>query len=424
VAERPTDTSALRGAGYLTCLILILVLSQRFALPVGGTQIPAVVPLMCGAVLWGVLRGYLRWDRSRVLLGLAALLLIAGLATVAHARGYPVSPLSVALLCSIYVVALVVPDRIGRGAVTAALGTFSTLMTFCATVGVALFAAQYVGLAYRDWFTAIVPEPFVQSGFVTAYPIAYLSPIYRSNGVIFLEASFYSLFLALGLLVTLYLGRSVFASAMLACAMIVTLSGNGMVVLLPGILAMLLHPRYRRQLVKLLIPVALALALASATPLGATFISRTTEVQQANSSTSLRLVQPYLRLLPPATESVEDLLLGHGPGSSDLYYEQNLPPEVVVGLLTPFFPKALYEYGAFGVLLISAFLLQIFFDGPRRRPPWLVGLLLVYLLVNAALLQPTLAYLTILFLGLLRPTDPDDLPDAGARPTSVRAVAG
>jgi len=165
--------------------------------------------------------------------------------------------------------------------------------------------------------------------------------------------------------------------------------------------------------------VALAVALASATPLGATFVSRTTEVQQANSSTSLRLVQPYLRLLPPATESVEDVLLGHGPGSSDLYYEQNLPPEVVVGLLTPFFPKALYEYGAFGVLLICAFLLQIFFDGPRRRPPWLIGLLLVYLLINAALLQPTLAYLTILFLGLLRPPDPDDLPGRGARASAV-----
>ena len=424
MAERPNDVGALHGAGYLTSLIMILVLSQRFALPVGGTQIPAVVPLMCSAVLWGVLRGYLRWDRSRILLGLATLVLLTGLAAVAQARGYRVSPLSLALLCSIYVVALVVPDRIGSGAVTAALRAFSTLMTCCAAVGVGLFGAQYVGLAYRDWFTATVPEPFVQQGFVTAYPIAYLSPIYRSNGVIFLEASFYSLFLALGLLVTLYLGRSVFASALLACAMIVTLSGNGMVVLLPGVAAMLLHPRYRRQLVKLLIPVALAAALASATPLGATFVSRTTEVQQANSSTSLRLVQPYLRLLPPATESVEDVLLGHGPGSSDLYYEQNLPPEVVVGLLTPFFPKALYEYGAFGVLLICAFLLQVFFDGPRRRPPWLIGLLLVYLLINAALLQPTLAYLTILFLGLLRPPDPDDLPGRGARASAVHGSAG
>jgi hypothetical protein len=215
--------------------------------------------------------------------------------------------------------------------VTAALRAFSTLMTFWATVGVVLFGAQYVGLPYRDWFTAVVPEVFVQQGFVTAYPIQYLSPIYRSNGVIFLEASFYSLFLALGLLVTIYLGRSVLASAMLACAMIVTLSGNGMVVLLPGIVALLLHPYHRRRLVKLLVPVALAGVLASATPLGATFVSRVTEVRDTNSSTSLRLVQPYLRLLPPATETVEDLLLGHGPGSSDLYYQENLPAQETVG---------------------------------------------------------------------------------------------
>jgi hypothetical protein len=115
--------------------VFIVVLTQRFALPFGSSQIPAVVPLFVGAVGWGLLRGYLRWDRTRVLLGLTAALLLTALAAVAQARGYRVSALSLALLFAIYAVALVVPARIGREAVTAALRAFSTLMTFWATVG-------------------------------------------------------------------------------------------------------------------------------------------------------------------------------------------------------------------------------------------------------------------------------------------------
>jgi hypothetical protein len=71
---------------------------------------------------------------------------------------------------------------------------------------------------------------------------------------------------------------------------------------------------------------------------------------------------------------------------------------------------------------MSLLLVQVFFDGPRRRPPWLVGLLLVYVLINAALLQPTLAYLTILFLGVLRP--PTSCPAGVARLTSTPADRG
>jgi hypothetical protein len=416
---RRTDDGPLHGAGYLTSLIFIVVLTQRFALPLGAGQVPLVVPLLCAAIGWGILRGYLRWDRPRVLLGMGCAVLLTALAGVAAGRGYPVSPLSLAFIFAIYVVAVAVPHRIGPEAVTAALRSFSSLMTFWAVVGVGLFAGQYVGLPYRDYFTDVVPEAFVQQGYVTAYPIEYLSPIYRSNGVVFLEASFYSLFLALGLLVTIYLGRSVLASGVLACAMIVTLSGNGMVVLIPGIVALLLDPHHRRRLARLVVPVVLAVLLAANTPLGATFVSRTTEVQYGNSSTSLRLVQPYQRLIPPATGTVDDLLLGHGPGSADVYYQENLPAEETIGLLTPFLPKVLYEYGALGVLLITFFLVQVIFDGTRRRRPWLIGLLLVYFFVNAALLQPTLAYITILFLGLLRPTDdlaPEQpVPDLGGR---------
>jgi hypothetical protein len=81
-------------------------------------------------------------------------------------------------------------------------------MTFWATSGCAC-PQPSTSTADRDWFTAVVPRGVRPSRASSPLPIAYLSPIYRSNGVIFLEASFYSLFLALGLLVTLYLGRSV-----------------------------------------------------------------------------------------------------------------------------------------------------------------------------------------------------------------------
>lgn len=383
---------------FLVLTVLGLLLAQRLALPAGGSgQVPLTAPLGLLALAVGLWRGHLAWDRQRVRLYVAAMTAAVVLTWVAAARGLAPSYLSLLFLLVLYAPAAVLTTAT-RDELDRVLTVFVRLMAAFAALGLVTFGLQFVGVPYRDWFAELVPGPLVQQGYVTSYPLFYLSPIYRSNGVLFLEASVYSLFLGLALLVGITQRVSRTALALLAGALVVSLSGNGVVVLLPGLVFLALSRSGRRQLARIALPGALAVVLAVLTPLGALLLDRVTEVRSERSSASLRLVQPYEVLLPAYLQDAPTVLLGNGPGAAGDYYDAEIRRE---GLLAPVLPKALYEFGGLGAALLLLFVLHVFLAGGRPEP-WTLGLLFGYLLVNASLLQPTTALATVLFLSWLR----------------------
>ena len=379
-------------------LIVGLLLSQRLVLPLGqSAQVAAVILLAIAAALWGTFRGWLVLDQDRTALYLIAILGVAVMSVVHLSLGFDVSWLSIALLVLLYAPACVRAARLSLGEQRELLWFFVQTMTVLAACGICVFLAQFVGFAYRDLVALVIPEKMLQVGYVTSYPIFYGSPIYRANGVIFLEPSFFSLFCGLALLTMLVLGRRGIHLVVLSIAMICSLSGNGFVVLGVGVLVLLARAESRRRVLLLAAPVALVFVTALATPLGHLILQRTVEGRDSGSSTSLRMIVPYQVLLPRVTDSLPDVLFGHGAASADRLSAETIES----GLITPPVPKLLFEYGMLGTIAVLVFLLVMFFADPIDLA-LSASLAAVYFVVNAGLLIPTLAMTAILFTSVLR----------------------
>lgn len=395
-SDRIAARAAAPSRAFWATAILGLILAQRFALDAGGSEVPLTLPLALVWLAFGLVRGHLRVKREAAsAYGLACAVLVV-LSLVALARGLPISLFSLVFLVFLYLPATALSTRTAGREIAWALDFYVKVMAGSAILGVTLFAGQFVGLPYRDWIFERLPSAILQGGYVTAYPLSYGSPIYRTNGLVFLEASFYSLFLGTALLIGIWRGASLGLLAVIAFAMAASASGNGIVVVTVGVL-WLLASRYR-ALLRRLAPAALALALTViATPLAELFTERSTEITSEDSSASLRLVQPYQETLTAYAQALPEMLLGHGAGSITIYFDETLGE---VALIAPIPLKLLYEYGVIGLIAFGGFLWMALRRGAPSRP-WTPGLLVAYFLLNEALLQPTIALTALLILGLL-----------------------
>ncbi|MCY7396084.1 MAG: hypothetical protein LH468_08035 [Nocardioides sp.] len=406
-AAARTGGAPARGSLYVVVWILVLVLTQRFAIPLGGggQQLPAAIPAALAVVMYGLARGHVVVCRRRAALLGVALVTLSLLTVVALIRGAEPSLLSFLLFVTIYPVALV--DLLDARAARRGLDFFVDLMLVAAGVGLVLYGLQYAGLAYSDHLAQVVPPELLLTGFNTADPIEFGSELYRSNGVVFLEPSFFSLFLGLAAVISLVNRRRVVLLPLLLGGIAVTTAGNGLVVVLVSV-AWLAVVGPRRRLLALVPSAAVAVAAASLTPLGALFVQRSGEIGADNSSASLRLVQPYVELFPAYVASPVTALLGQGAGSAQRLVEQQVGSLAVI---VPAVPKLFVEYGWVGAVPVLVFLLHLVLARVRQAS-WAPALLVVYLVVNASLLQPTLAFVVITFCATLvrpavtrRPTD-------------------
>ncbi len=383
-----------------------------------GQQLPVSLPLSVLVVAVGLAGGSLVVDRGRARLYAVAVGALVALTIIAALRGHDPSMLSIGLIVAIYAFLTLRAPGVTAEDVAWVLDGFVSLMLVAAILGLVQLGLQYAGVPFRDWL-AVVPEPFLVTGYNTSDPIEWDSPIHRVNGVVFLEPSFFSFFLGLAACVALHRGRSVVTVSLLLLAMVATLAGSGVVVLVIGCAALTLGRR-RRNLRVLALPLGAAAALAAVTPIAERFLQRVTEVGVNGSSSSLRLVEPYQRLSSIWLGDAGDVLLGHGAGSAIGL----LGADETAGLLVPVVPKLLLEYGAIGAAVFVFFLLWSLLHGPGGQP-WGAGLLACYFVLNASLLQVTLALTTIVFVHLLRePAVPDlAVPSAAiARSVTSRPV--
>lgn len=382
------------GTVFLCVLLTGLVLLQRLAIPLGAAdQVPLTLPLLLAFVVIGLRLNYLVISRSRAaFLGLA-LAALACMTLIAIARGLSPSVLSLLLFVLIYLPSICLAAR--SSAAAAALRFFVDLMMLAAAAGVVLFGLQFAGLGYVDYVAEVVPAQWLLTDYNTADPIRYGSPIFRSNGVIFLEPSFFSLLLGLAAAVSMGMRHRRGLLWLLLLGILASGAGNGVVVVAASALWLLLFGPDRRRVLVLVVPLLVAVVFAALTPLGSLFIERSAEVDSTNSSANQRFVQPYPLVLSAYASSPLSAAFGNGAGSSERFVGEAAP-----GVIVPAVPKLLYEYGVVGALCAGAFLLFVMMrDG--LRTPWFAGLFLTYFFVNAALLLTLLAVVTYLFLSTL-----------------------
>ena len=108
-------------------------------------------------------------------------------------------------------------------------------------------ATQFAGIAYRDVFASVVPEPLQLSGYVITYPYAYGGTLFRANAWVGLEPSFVSFQLGLAALAAMMVRRSWLVLALILAGLASTASGSGILILLVGV-AGLVSSRLRGQL--------------------------------------------------------------------------------------------------------------------------------------------------------------------------------
>lgn len=393
----PTARDATRGRATAPCTIALLVGSvvlQRVGFGVGGGQIHLTVPFTLAVLAVGLRTGEFRIVGTK-LRALAVVWFTAGACTLVQvAVGGTPSLLSLAFVVVLYAM-LAFSATLSPTAVAKVERVFLGMMAFFAVVSVLQMLVQFLGIPYEDLLLRVLPESLLLDEYHTADPIAYGASLRRSNGVFFLEPSFLSLYLGLALALAVYRRRGLLLVTVLLVGMVPPLGGSGVVVAVPALALLALTGR-RRALLTVLPALAVAVLVASVTPLGERYVERSTEGGDAETSTSFRLIQPYSVLLPQAVEDPLVAAIGHGAGRADDYLTQTGTPEVT----QPIVPKVLFEYGVLGALGILVVLLATLGNGVRARP-WTAGLLVLYLYVNASFLESTTVFMTLFWISLL-----------------------
>ncbi len=379
----------------LGIVIVAVVVFQRIALPFGHGQIPIVLPVVVVATLWAFWRGAVEQSPLALQLYLVAILACLAAATVHSWTGGGWSPLSMTYLVLTYLPLTFRFHNPSSDLFREALEFFVRVMAVVAGIGILQMFAQLGEWSYADPL-GVLPSQLLLRGYNTSYPIAYGSDIFKSNGLVLLEPSFFSQFVALALVASLYLGKSRRWPLLFVCGLVVAVSGTGVVVAAAGtiLLAMAHQGRHIRQVAL----VATAAGLIVLSPAGHLFTSRINEFSSSTSSGNGRFISPYRLAASTIASGPGVMLAGEGPGRVE-----RLTAEVKatsgVAVVFPVVPKLAIEYGLPATAVFLCFMLVIALRAPPSRALAIV-LLIMYLMLSGSLLQPSTVYAMWLFTGL------------------------
>jgi hypothetical protein len=400
LARAPARLRRATGRAPVAGLYLLVVATtvlQRIVVP--GTVVFVALPIAFLVVGALAVRGHIVADVPRTLAYLCAVAL-CGAATLVSTGwlGLDSSSLtSLALLAVLYLPCCGRLTPVLRRRFPDVLEFFQRLMCVVAVVCLGQYVAQLGGWTFED-LLSFLPTNMIASTveYNLSYPVSYGSPIYKSNGIVFLEASFCSQFLAMAIIVQILLGRSHWRIALLAVGLATTFSGTGVVLLGAGLLVLAVR-RGGRWAARATVAVAVAVLAVSFTPAGELLADRSTETAQEGSSGYIRFVAPYELVLASVPADASALLAGRGPGAISRDVEFFNPNDVEANY--PAIPKLLGEYGVPAMLAFLAFLLMMFLRG---APSVTLGLMaaLLFFVLSSALLTAPIVYFAWLISGL------------------------
>lgn len=260
-----------------------------------------------------------------------------------------VSPQSLFLIVTLYAVLCVAPVPLGN--TRDVLYVYNTHMMLMGVLGILQFLAQFAGVRFFT-FRGIVPDSFlIEFAYNVVIPTSYLSPVFKSNGVFFLEPSLFSQFTALALAAEVLLFRRPAFILVYCLAIVASYSGSGLLTLATALVVLsVIRPRYTLFLFALAVAAALMLAVLSkvAPQVYDYYTTRALEFRTSGSSGYQRYVTPYMLL--GAVAQGWGLVVGYGPGSAEKFrllgfdYDINAMVKIVV------------EYGLIGAGLFFGFL--------------------------------------------------------------------
>lgn len=354
-------------------LVISVIVTSRLGLPLGAKQVPLVLPVAVAhlVVIAFLGRGTLSTARTIATLAIGAIILFETGLIHRHTSG-----LSLIYVIAIYT-PLVINSTLSSDQLARIWRAFIALAAISAVLGIAQIMIQLVAGGYFFDPMQLLPEKIRLGGYQTTYPIMRgVIPTLKANGMIFVEASAFSQFLALAILGELWLFRRWKIITLLAAGMTLSFSGTGILMLLGG-LALGARPR---ATLGVLGATAVVGAILLATGYGEAFTSRVDEVRRPGTSGYERFVSPFVAMTLPWEDSGRAVLWGYGAGrveDLDTEYAANYSPV----------PKVMLEYGLVGLAAFGALWIAMF-GGLAVQRPITGAMLVMYFLAAGSLLQP------------------------------------
>jgi hypothetical protein len=335
---------------FLAMLAVVLIFGQRFAI----NNISLMFFVMYANLGVSLFLGKAQLDKRRFMLFSIAMSALCLSALITHQQAFHYSWQSTVYLMAIYVAVLFV--RHDFEMFHFFLSVYQHAMWVAAILGILQFLIQLTGVPYVDLLATIVPPAFLKEGYNTSYGIEYRSAIHKSNGIFFLEPSYFSRHAAISILIELLFLKKMHRLAVFIPALLISFSGTGIM-----ILAFVAIPLLTRLHLKYSVTLAVLAAVFFCILVVAGFedhlVRRGSEFTDVRSSGYSRFVAPGL--------CYGDFLetdyawFGRGPGFASLYEEDD--PYVIRHFYSVTFAKLGMEYGLLGLLAFTAFALNNFF---------------------------------------------------------------
>jgi hypothetical protein len=334
----------------LAALAIVLIFGQRFAI----NNISLMFFVMYANLGLCLILGKARLDKRRFMLFSIAMAALCLSALVTHQNAFHYSWQSTVYLSAIYVAVLFV--RHDFEMFHFFLSIYQHAMWIAAILGILQFLIQLSGVPYVDLLATVVPPSLLKEGYNTSYGIEYRSAIHKSNGIFFLEPSYFSRHAAISILIELLFLKKMHRLAVFIPALLISFSGTGIM-----ILAFVALPLLTRVHLKYSVTLAILVAVFSCVLVVSGFedhiLRRANEFTDVRSSGYSRFVAPglcYSNFL-----ETDYVWFGRGPGFASLYEEDD--PFQVRHFYSVTFAKLGMEYGLLGLLTFTAFALNNFF---------------------------------------------------------------
>jgi hypothetical protein len=405
-----------RRAAYISCAAAVLgflvVALQRVSLPIESFPVPIVATLVAPFLLAALWYRALRVRRvGAILYGLLIAVAVTSFLINLNSA-IPVSVKSLLFLSTVYLVVVVLPDTPDSTSSVNIGRSFLHGVTLAAALGAALAlvqaVSQWLHLGFPDPITAL-PQAFQVQGYHFHYSTEWVPtnlnlPV-KPNGMIFLEPSFLSLYLSVALVIVLWRllhgGPKLVMlplGVLLFLGICISLSTSGLPCLVIGLLFMSREIVRRVSLVLTLLAV---LAVAWFSGLLDGVIAKALEGFGANTSSGLRITEPYKHL---PDYWLDKPMIGNGPGSVSRIVERT----GLLQLQTPPIVRMLVEYGIIGLLVLTAIICMVLITS---HAPWGIRLavLAAYLIPTDGLLSPVLTALMLVGISLWSAATPVSL---------------
>lgn len=376
------DAATARRIANVMCVHLVLVVvTQKMALPVGG-GIQIAFAMVFQYVIYAIflLMGVLRVHLVRTLMLLAFVTFAVMAHTLYHA-GSNYSPGSLFLLILILTMySFVVP--IDEENYNRILKTFQVVAVVASILVFFNWGTQFAG----QWIFNLedyIPDSFQYINYVYMNKLRWDLPWIKPNGIFFLEVSHLSQFIGMALVIELARFRRLKYAALYSIALMSSFGGTGTLLVLASA-PFLLVTLPRKYTIAMVVAAPLLLGIASAIGVLGNFTQRITEFDQEKSS-------GYNRFVLPATTSAEALgrdglggLLGSGAGTIPA---GDPSKGGFNGFAWSPYSKVIYEYGLIGFLIWLPLTLYAIFN---RGMPFVICWIgfLQYNFLNGALNVP------------------------------------